>query len=141
MYWLWSTGAILWLASTKFTLINAFFYLIFKGCSDVSIIRKFQTSLLQTLVSKPQIVTKPSYLTSSFDVTTTNGSSSTTPVYPTTFYQYCHKGDGYYAWSGCESFYRCNNNIVFHFDCPRGTLFDTRYNICNWPYNVKCEID
>jgi len=52
---------------------------------------------------------------------------------------------GYYAdpEAECQSFHICVNDghnglSKFSFLCPNGTLFDQRYFICNWWFNVDC---
>nr|CAI5820434.1 unnamed protein product [Callosobruchus analis] len=44
----------------------------------------------------------------------------------------------YRAVSGCTQFCQCSNGTPFLFDCPGGTLFNEKLNVCDWPYNVKC---
>ncbi|XP_018575900.1 uncharacterized protein LOC108914550 [Anoplophora glabripennis] len=36
----------------------------------------------------------------------------------------------------CGKFYECAGRSLVLFECPPGTYFDTRLNICNW--NVDC---
>lgn len=53
--------------------------------------------------------------------------------------------DGMYAnvTAGCAKFYVCiytgtTYAQVYSFSCPSLTLFDIRYKVCNWAYNVNC---
>ena len=101
-----------------------------KGCSDIRITGEKTDSTTQDL---------PNFTTPTTTSTTTSQITDT-PENPTTFYNLCYKGDGFYTWFDCKSFYRCHNDQVSYFDCPIGTLFDIKYNICNWSYNVKCEL-
>ena len=54
---------------------------------------------------------------------------------------------GYYAdpEAECQAFHICANfgdaNLVkYSFLCPNGTLFNQQYFICDWWFNVDCDI-
>ncbi|CAH2011482.1 unnamed protein product [Acanthoscelides obtectus] len=44
----------------------------------------------------------------------------------------------YRAVSDCHQFCECANGRPFLFDCPDGTLFNEKLNVCDHAYNVKC---
>jgi hypothetical protein len=64
----------------------------------------------------------------------------------------CRKSGYFHYPNNCKKFYRCvaTNRIVseifsgsshfniFHFNCPAGTIFDERVQICNHPRVAKC---
>ena len=43
----------------------------------------------------------------------------------------------------CSKFYKCieNNSLLIELDCPKGTLFDAEYKICNLPKLVRSTTD
>lgn len=44
--------------------------------------------------------------------------------------------------ANCNKFYRCVDHrgdsdfVMYHFDCPEGTVFDERHSVCNWPHDA-----
>ena len=50
---------------------------------------------------------------------------------------------GYYAdissEAGCQVFHICQNERIDSYLCPNGTLFNQRYFVCDWWFNVRCE--
>ncbi|GAB0094171.1 hypothetical protein DMENIID0001_094230 [Sergentomyia squamirostris] len=69
------------------------------------------------------------------------------PIYsepPQTSFTCAGRHDGYYAdtETRCQVFRVCANTDLtghgFAFLCPNGTLFNQRYFVCDWHYNVNC---
>lgn len=40
----------------------------------------------------------------------------------------------------CKKYLSCGSGETFVMDCAAGTLFNTKTGMCDFPYNVKCEI-
>ncbi|CAG5110601.1 Oidioi.mRNA.OKI2018_I69.chr2.g4985.t1.cds [Oikopleura dioica] len=38
----------------------------------------------------------------------------------------------------CNKFYHCAHGRTFIKNCPSGTVFDPKLQICNWPHAVDC---
>ncbi|XP_025832634.1 chitin-binding domain protein cbd-1 [Agrilus planipennis] len=41
--------------------------------------------------------------------------------------------------SDCSKFYECSNGVPILLECPKGTLFNTDLDACDWPENVVCQ--
>merc|ERR1712183_83797 len=57
--------------------------------------------------------------------------------------QYCSgpNDNGFHPWDSCTKYYQCSNGVAFQPQpCGAGTLFNSRTNGCDFPYNVDCEI-
>lgn len=39
----------------------------------------------------------------------------------------------------CSKFYRCSNNLLYTQTCPEDTVFDNKYKVCNFRFNVDDE--
>ncbi|XP_076357777.1 uncharacterized protein LOC143250723 [Tachypleus tridentatus] len=40
--------------------------------------------------------------------------------------------------SRCQMYHICQDDRMSSFLCPNGTVFDQRYQVCNWWFSVKC---
>merc|ERR1712191_4596 len=38
----------------------------------------------------------------------------------------------------CSAFYQCSIGKAYHMRCPTGLYFNEKYNVCDFPANVKC---
>ena len=68
--------------------------------------------------------------------------TSSQPQEPTPMY--CPAGyTGLRPADSCTKFYHCVNGVVTgdKLSCTAGTLFDVRYNFCNWADQVTCDIE
>ncbi|XP_054288999.1 GATA zinc finger domain-containing protein 4-like [Macrosteles quadrilineatus] len=43
--------------------------------------------------------------------------------------------------SSCDHFYKCDHGQPVKFSCGPGTWFNPKINVCDWPYNVKCDVN
>jgi len=75
-----------------------------------------------TTTTKPTISTATTTTTKSSLTTTTTKSGATNTTT-------CNKGSGYYAYSGCKTFYYCSQSI-YNATCPTGYMFDQVNQYC-----------
>ncbi len=55
----------------------------------------------------------------------------------------CVNGDGIYPdyTSGCKNYFQCVYTglaQIYTIPCPTGALFDKKYGVCNWDFQVTC---
>uniref|UniRef100_A0A6P7FM87 Uncharacterized protein LOC114329323 n=1 Tax=Diabrotica virgifera virgifera TaxID=50390 RepID=A0A6P7FM87_DIAVI len=54
----------------------------------------------------------------------------------------CPPRDGqesiYHPHEDCTKFWQCSNGVPYLFNCPPSLYFNTKLNVCDWPYNVQC---
>ncbi|KAG0414291.1 hypothetical protein HPB47_008572 [Ixodes persulcatus] len=49
----------------------------------------------------------------------------------------CTADEGYFpSPRDCREFYRCHRGSAYRFDCPRGLIYNRRFKVCDWPWNV-----
>lgn len=41
--------------------------------------------------------------------------------------------------NGCQSYYLCVNGKDVEKSCPKGMLYNSKLDVCDWPQNVQCQ--
>ena len=112
----------------------------FYGCSDVKITGSGTsgTTFGPTVQTTSQTTSQTTKETTR--VTSTPIVVSTTKVTQAPSSGSCYNGDGLYPdlQTGCKRFYQCVSGIIYYFNCPAGTLFDSKISACNYDYLVNC---
>lgn len=53
----------------------------------------------------------------------------------------CQDGDFMKDPASCDHFFKCDHGTPVKFSCGPGTWFNPDSNVCDWPYNVKCDVN
>jgi hypothetical protein len=104
-------------------------YPIVKGSATTTTKPKTTPTLKPVTTTKPKVTTTTKSSLTTTKATTKKTTTKITTTKKSTVTDICYNGDGYYAYSGCQSYYYCSQTY-YQSSCPYGYLFDQENQIC-----------